>query len=356
MPGGRNTRKRSGRGRGAVESGGKRLRSSKGTDEAVEILQFGSGNHGDPDSHTSNSEGNAKQPTHPANLDTSSHPRANFVDFEQIIRDLDISLQTSGRSQTSETNPNVLNIPSNTQESFNLTRGEETLRLGGEDMSAHVPLQLCQKIWAHQYINIALLLKGNVELQDLCSGGILHITDKGQLESRPRITKDKVPTIDKWTDAFLIFSSIYLKKYPNKTQELLQYMSIIREAANRSSLSWRTYDEQFHLRQATNVQPWGRLNSDLWLRVMTTNNYQSQTESYVNRAACLDFNNGYCSFIHCKFTHACSNCGGTNHGRQTCFKLTSPNVNKGGPAFRRPRGFHPYARVTRPFPRRGNRQ
>ena len=112
-------------------------------------------------------------------------------------------------------------------------------------------------------INIALLLKGNVELQDLCSGGILHITDKGQLESRPRITKDKVPTIDKWTDAFLIFSSIYLKKYPNKTQELLQYMSIIREAANRSSLSWRIYDEQFRLRQATNVQPWGRLNSDL---------------------------------------------------------------------------------------------
>ena len=250
MPGGRNTRKRSGRGRGAVESGGKRLRSSKGTDEAVEILQFGNGNHGDPDSHTSNSheEGNAKQPTRPANPDTSNHPRANFVDFEQIIRDSDISLQTSGRSQTSETNPNVLNIPSNTQESFNLTRGEETLRLGGEDMSAHVPLQLCQKIWAHQYINIALLLKGNVELQDLCSGGILHITDKGQLESRPRITKDKVPTIDKWTYAFLVFSSIYLKKYPNKTQELLQYISIIHEEANRSSPSWRTYDEQFRLR------------------------------------------------------------------------------------------------------------
>ena len=55
MPGGRNTRKRSGRGRGAVESAGKRLKSSKGTDEAVEILQFGNGNHGDPDSHTSNS-------------------------------------------------------------------------------------------------------------------------------------------------------------------------------------------------------------------------------------------------------------------------------------------------------------
>ena len=85
-------------------------------------------------------EGNAKQPTCPANPDTSNHPRANFVDFEQIISDLDFSVQTSGRSQTSEINPNFLTIPSNYHELFNLTRGEETLRLGGEDMSAHVPL------------------------------------------------------------------------------------------------------------------------------------------------------------------------------------------------------------------------
>ena len=144
MPGGRNTRKRSGRGRGAVESGGKGPRSSKGTDEAVEILQFGNGNHGDPDSHTSNSheEGNAKQPTRPANPDTSNHPRANFVDFKQIIRDSDISLQTSGQSQTSEIDPNVLTIPSNTQESFNLTRGRKPF-VWGERTCPHMYLCNC---------------------------------------------------------------------------------------------------------------------------------------------------------------------------------------------------------------------
>ena len=75
----------------------------------------------------------------------------------------------------------------------------------------------------------------------------LHSEHKGtSLETRPESTaKDKVSNIEKWTDAFLIFSSIYLKGYPNKLQELLQYMSIIREAASRSStLSWRSYDEQ----------------------------------------------------------------------------------------------------------------
>ena len=41
-------------------------------------------------------------------------------------------------------------------------------------------LNYVRKFGSRQYINIALLLKGNVELQDICSGGILHITDKGQ--------------------------------------------------------------------------------------------------------------------------------------------------------------------------------
>ena len=36
-------------------------------------------------------------------------------------------------------------------------------------------------------INLNLLLKGNVELQDFCSGRVLHITDKGQVESRPKV-------------------------------------------------------------------------------------------------------------------------------------------------------------------------
>ena len=72
-------------------------------------------------------------------------------------------------------------------------------------MRVHVPAQLCQKIWSHQYINIALLLKGNVELQDLCSGGLLHITDKGQLETRPKVTREKISNIEKWTDAFFVY-------------------------------------------------------------------------------------------------------------------------------------------------------
>ena len=57
---------------------------------------------------------------------------------------------------------------------------------------------------------------------------------------------------------------IYLpKKSPCKMQEILHYMSIISEAVAHSfSLSWRTSDEQFRVRQPSNVQSWAKLNID----------------------------------------------------------------------------------------------
>ena len=91
------------------------------------------------------------------------------------------------------------------------------MRLGSDDLSAHVPLAIAQKIWSNQYININLLLKGAVELQELCAGGALRLNKQGLLESKPQVFKDPVTTIEKWTDAFLIFSSIYLKKHPERT-------------------------------------------------------------------------------------------------------------------------------------------
>lgn len=295
-------------------------------------------------------------------------PRRNFVDFEQILKESAL-LETTTQPINSDTTPSTFLEPlpldaSPNDLNIDFHFDEESIRLGGEDMTAHVPAQICKKIWEHQYINLSLLLKGNVELQDLCSGGLIHITDQGTIESRPKITKDKVPNIDKWTDAFHIFMSIYLKKYPSKCQELLQYMTIIREAASRSnSLSWRTYDEQFRLRQAHDVQSWGKLNSDLWLRVMSggfatsTTNLASQSALQQTKGTCYDFNKGTCSWNPCRFIHACSNCGGKNHARVTCFKLQgSESINRGGSTFRRFRGFRPFSRGGRTYNRRGNRQ
>lgn len=227
-------------------------------------------------------------------------------------------------------------------------------------MSAHVPTQIKQKIWQHQYINIALLLKGNVELQELCTGDLIHITESGNIETRPKITKEKVTSIEKWTDAFLIFSCIYLKKFPNKTQELLQYMSIIREAASRSNtgLSWRLYDEQFRLRQAIELQSWDRINANLWLRVLGTSMSTPAAKPRMpGTNTCNFFNQGHCSYNPCRFPHVCSHCGGYNHGRINCFQLKD-NVAVGvtNNSFRKFRGSRPFNRGGRNFTNRGKRQ
>ena len=87
---------------------------------------------------------------------------------------------------------------------------KQMVRSGSNDIAGHVPVQLCHKIWSHEYINIALLLKGSVELQDIFISSIVHVSGEGYFETPSLASlKDVIPNIQKWTDAFLIFTSVY---------------------------------------------------------------------------------------------------------------------------------------------------
>ena len=166
---------------------------------------------------------------------TSKH----IVDFEQLIEESNLL----GPQKQTKVQTGLANI--------NFEYKEEVVSLGSDDLSAHVPIQICEKIRDNKYINLTLLLKGIIELHDLFSGGLIHLTETDTFEARPKITREKIPDTDKWTGAFLIFSSIYLQKHPNKAQEFLQYMAIVRDAnARHGGLLFRNYDEQFRLRQA----------------------------------------------------------------------------------------------------------
>ena len=179
-----------------------------------------------------------------------------------------------------------------------------------------------QTICEHKYVNIALLLKGNAKLAEIFSGGggdILYVSD-GKVEARPKQTKERVNSIEQWTDAIFIFMSIYLR-YPGKTQELLKYISAIRDAAAKfPNYDWRYYDEQFRVRQAERVQNVGKINSDLWLRTMpvssTTFSYQPDVYQF---GSCRDFNNkGFCNIHRCRYQHSCDLCGSSFHGMLRC--------------------------------------
>ena len=209
----------------------------------------------------------------------------------------------------------------------------EPLRCGDDSLAFHLPKQIQDKITSHQYINLALLLKGNIELEELCSGGTLHLNEKGGLETRPKSSKNTIRNIDEWTDAFTIFASVYLSKFPAKNLEILKYMSIIREAATRYPVSaWCSYDQQFRLRQANEKtrQPWSSLNGELWLRLMsnpsqnnagfnTAKRPTGESPGQLNSNPCFAFNEGNCSWKgSCKYKHVCSACNSSLHGQANC--------------------------------------
>lgn len=80
----------------------------------------------------------------------------------------------------------------------------------GDDMGSHVPFSLKQKIWAGNYINLALLTNGSAELQQFAAGSSFVLNKRGELEVKPKVLSEKIATIDRLTDAFLIILHVYI--------------------------------------------------------------------------------------------------------------------------------------------------
>ena len=109
-------------------------------------------------------------------------------------------------------------------------------------------------------------------------------------------------------------------------------MSTIREAESRcqaQNLAWREYDAEFRTRQALKSEPWNKIYSDLWLKLMTNagkiESQASQTrmgnlgqpnQPRPSRGICFDFNKGRCYFKNCKFSHVCLACKGEHMEKQ----------------------------------------
>ena len=59
---------------------------------------------------------------------------------------------------------------------------------------------------------------------------------------------------EQWTDAWLVFASVYLERHPAEAVGILRYAETIRDMPRHGPyLAWRQYDEQF--RQAKAVHP-----------------------------------------------------------------------------------------------------
>lgn len=228
-----------------------------------------------------------------------------------------------------------------------------------DDLTCHVPAETCSKIWRNKYINLATLIRKDFP-DNSDQSRQLVLSESGELQTRPKPTK-AIYNISQWTDAFIIFAAIYLKRHQDEVTDIFHYMATIREASSRSSsLAWRTYDEQFRMRREYTHLPWSRLHSDLWLRTMTpsppnftanlstnqghSNQLTIRTNTPNNRPSgiCMDFNKPQgCFYRACKYSHICSNCHG-DHSELIC-KNSNPIPNR--------YNFRPFRTRSRPYHR-----
>jgi len=313
----------------------------------------------------------AQETLPPIDNSAESGNNRTVIDFEHIIAQSGIlqDINTAGCGSVGHTLPSFVHPehPSTTQSvipnttfmqqppidnpAIANTAALQQVRLSNDDLAIHVPNQIKQQIIRGEYINLAILLKGAIEMNALCSGGYLTLNSEGRLETKQFECKDKIMSIEKWTDAFLIYSSIYLKAHPDKTPELLHYAYTIRECAVRQGgTAWKTYDEQFRLRQAQTPASWGCINNDLWWRCISLRENAAHTSNTNSSYTCNDFNKGGCSRPNCKFAHHCSSCG-ASHAQMNCQNhsqaQTSSSQRQAYNSFRsRGRGF-PYFNQVR---------
>ncbi|MCG8077788.1 MAG: hypothetical protein JAY75_16325 [Candidatus Thiodiazotropha taylori] len=123
------------------------------------------------------------------------------MDFEAILRASDVTLPAVSRSETTATLSTAQNAVSETLSTLQPVSGQniESLRCTGDEIFAHVPKSLRQQISKGEYINLALLLKGGMELKEFCSGGSLKLNAEGGIEMKAKVCRDKITSIEKWT-------------------------------------------------------------------------------------------------------------------------------------------------------------
>ena len=173
------------------------------------------------------------------------------------------------------------------------------------ELGLHVTSNIKDKIKQGQYVELASLLAQPEQLAHR-----LVVDSAGNIGTVQSNNKS-INNIDEWSDAFLIYASIYLSAHPQKVQEVLKYFSIIRLAAKKYMGSgWKSYDIHFRLRLGSNPDlSFATMDQELWLLCMGP---PSDTSS---GKKCYDCNYRTCIRTFCPYTHCCLICSGTHQAR-----------------------------------------
>jgi hypothetical protein len=226
------------------------------------------------------------------------------------------------------------------------------------DIDAHVSSAIRAKIINGEFVDLVNLIHVPSGVSNDRNQQVTFVD--GQLCIKPKVSQQKISDIEKWSDAFLIFMSVFCRAHPERLHELIKYMSVVRLGAKRyGGLGWKLYDEQFRLRQVRDpFNSWAIVDQELWMLYMFYAPPTQQTFGQKQTVKkCFNFNNGRCFNRACQYMHRCLKCNGV-HPAAACTigSAFRPPVERGQHAqftfgasgnTTRPRGTLPRAYPTK---------
>ena len=222
-----------------------------------------------------------------------------------------------------------------------------------------VPAKVVAQIWKGEYIDMADLLRDNLEADRRRATAQRGAQQQGQAKA----TRLEVPDLLSWAQCFSEYVGVAAEKHPHRVKQLLAYQAtILREARRCGGNGWRAYDAMFWQLAATDdTIDWSRLNPSLYatsfmvqqgggsrichlcmgadhvqddcaLAPLQTNaqrmvpadarderpvghsgNRQSARDSRPRRQsdqACYLWNDERCQYPYCRYRHVCLRCRG----------------------------------------------
>lgn len=191
-----------------------------------------------------------------------------------------------------------------------------------------IPATYIKEIQSGEFFDLSKLLPKN--LSSNADGEPLTLSLENSVIKLNKTKPTAITNIEQWTTAFTSYMSVLTQKFPQRSQELLQYLSLVRYAARvHSGLGWAVYDYKFRQKASINKSlVWSNLDNQLWLTIFTvapsvlkeeyplfSKGPNSTSAGAANRGTCNSFNfNGACSRNPCRFKHVCNKCGGPHPG------------------------------------------
>ncbi|CAB4032393.1 gag [Paramuricea clavata] len=194
-----------------------------------------------------------------------------------------------------------------------------------------LPASYVKKIQSGEFFELSKLLPKN--LCNTVDEQPVVLTVENSIVKVKQSTQSttNITDIDKWTTAFTTYMSVFTHQFPNRAQELLQYMTIIRHAAHcHKGVGWCIYDIKFRRKAALNLSlNWSEIDKQLWLMTFTVPPaslreeyplFHKEPQHYATpgteqRGICRDFNrSGACKRAQCRYRHICNRCDGEHAG------------------------------------------